>query len=393
MGVKPLLHPCPRACGDPSYPSPRSPSLPPRRGGSRTARSPNAPQMSFRVPQGISPPGTPSPPRPRGCTNSSPSPSPFPSLPPSGGKVRMGVQTPPSPRRGDPRGRPSPTHVRFPTHEQTPPLPLPVGAVREPPVPPTHPKCHSESLKESRRRVLPPLRVLAKAGTHPPPRPRGCTNPPLPPPVGATLVVARPAPTSVFPCIRKPLPSTPSRMHKPSPSPFPLSLPFPHSPPFPSPRRGGSRTARSPQCTPHVIPSPSRNLAAGYSLPLPVSSRMRGPILSPSPFHLPLPVGAVREPPVPPTHPKCHSESLKESRRRPLNPSRVLAHAGSHPPLPPRPLPLLPSPQRTPHVIPSPSRNLVAGYSPPSCPRACGDPSPSLPHQKPPVCIHPPTVG
>ena len=158
--------------------------------------------MSFRVPRGISPPGTPSPPRVLAYAGTHPIPLPVPRpspLPPYGRFANRPFpqRTPhviPSPSRNLAAGYSLPSPCPRvcgdpscpPPRSPSPPLP-PYGRFANRPSPPTHPTCHSESLEESRRRVLPPLHALAHAQTLP------LRGPPSPPsPVGATLVVARP---------------------------------------------------------------------------------------------------------------------------------------------------------------------------------------------------------
>ena len=144
---------------------------------------------------------------------------------------------------------------------------------------------------------------------------------------------------------------------------------------------------------------PHRNLTAPF--PLPLSSRMRGPIPLPV-SHL---VGAVREPPVPfPSLTTRHSQlSTAEPRNlvvvAPL-PSRalpvVLADAGTHPPArqpagrggsrTARPLPLSnhPSfPAKHSRVEESRCRSTPSLPRPSRCPRGCGDPSPCPAFQRP----------
>ena len=384
--------PCPRACGDPS--PPLEPNVIPS--PSRNLVAITAPlrvlahagthpllfnQMSFRVPQGISLPS-------RFLTS--------------------------SPRRGGSRtARPRPRPTR---HSCTPlrcsrvePAPVKTGAGTHPPSPPTppptipHPNVIPSAAKRSRGislpsrpplRVLahagthplllnqmsfrvprgisspsrPPLRVLAHAGTHPPPlqpnvipspsRESRClraSSPPLPvgavrePPVPAHALPVIPAPP--LRCSRvEPAPvKTGAGTHPPSPPTPPPTIPHPNvipsaakrsrgislpsRPPSPSPRACGDP---SPPLEPHIIPSPSRNLAA-ITAPLSVSSSHAG------------------------THPPHHSPPKHHSERSEAEPRNLAAITA------PSPCPRAcgdPSPPLEPHVIPSPSRNLVAITAP-----------------------------
>ena len=134
--------------------------------------------------------------------------------------------------------------------------------------------------------------------------------------------------------------------------------------PKPTPSRVGTSLVASSPISPHSLschPQRPPNIPVGASVERPSPSRV-------VPLHSRLPVGAVREPPVPvipyrtpgdsespppviPSAPSCHSESLEESRCHHAPPPRVLAHAGTH------------------HY----DRTRRCGMAP--CPRACGDPS------------------
>ena len=230
----------------------------------------------------------------------------------------------------------------------------------------------------------PPRRLLAHAGTHPLllnhmsfQVPRGISLPSQPP----------------SPC--------PRACGDPSPPLEPNVIPSPSrnlvaiTAPSPCPR---ACRDPSPPLEPNVIPSPSRNLAA-ITAPLRVlahagthpssSTTCHSESLEESRCHHgpPLPVGAVREPPVPAhtplsvssshagTHPPHHSPPKHHSERSEAEPRNLVVI------MDPSPCPRAcgdPSPPLEPNVIPSPSRNLVAITGPPPCPRACGDPSPPL---------------
>ena len=121
--------------------------------------------------------------------------------------------------------------------------------------------------------------------------------------------------------------------------------------PSPCPRECGDP---SPIPHPHVIPPsryprveilpPCRQGAGAHPLPLPVSSRMRGPIpLSP---------------------PTCHSPLPLSSRR---DPTLVKTGAGIHHPPDTSPLP--------PNLLPCYSSSMKNFLPPLPCPRGCGDPS------------------